>query len=169
MRLPAFSIDFVRSNRASASAPTAKLQGMDLLDQLDDRRHDTLAILDAANEFGQLTDAEQDETEGGLEGHAGLDEVQHPFTSLLRESHNATYVLRDLDGTLQLLWQESSISDRWSRGPLYRENLIDDGALEELLEGDPNWLAEAGISLSVAELNRLLAELPHADGPVLSF
>jgi hypothetical protein len=142
---------------------------MDLLDQLDDRRHDTLAILDAANEFGQLTDAEQDATEGGLESHAGLDEVQHPFTSLLRESHNATYVLRDLDGTLQLLWQESSISDRWSRGPLYRENLIDDGALEELLEDDPNWLAEAGISLSVAELNRLLAELPHADGPVLSF
>jgi hypothetical protein len=76
----------------------------------------TLAILDAANEFGQLADAEQDETEGGFESHAGLEEVQHPFTSLLRESHNATYVLRDLDGTLQLLWQESSISDRWSRG-----------------------------------------------------
>jgi hypothetical protein len=53
--------------------------------------------------------------------------------------------------------------------PLYRENLIDDGALEELLEDDPNWLAEAGISLSVAELNRPLAELPHAGGPVLSF
>lgn len=69
-------------------------------------------FLDAANEFGQLTDAEQDETEGGLESYVGLDEAQYPFTSLLRESHNATYVPRDLDGTLQLLWQKSSISDR---------------------------------------------------------
>lgn len=142
---------------------------MDLLDQLDERRHDTEGILDAANEFGQLTDAEQDETEGGLWSYARLDEAEHPFTSLVRESHNETCVVRDLDGTLQLLWQESSISSRWSRGPLYRENLIDDGALEELLEDDPNWLAEAGIPLSVAELNRLLAELPHADGPVVSF
>jgi hypothetical protein len=118
---------------------------MDLLDRLDDRRHDTLAILDAANEFGQLTDAEQDATEGGLESHAGLDEAQHPFTSLLRESHNATYVLRDLDGSLQLLWQESSISDRWSRDPLHRENLINNGVREELLGHDPDWLTEAGI------------------------
>lgn len=70
---------------------------------------------------------------------------------------------------LQLLWQESSILDRWSRGPLYRENLIDDGALAERLEDEPGWLAEAGIPLSVAELNRLLGELPHADGPVVSF
>ncbi|MGN6817019.1 MAG: hypothetical protein ACTHK3_13205 [Solirubrobacterales bacterium] len=140
---------------------------MDLLDRLDDRRHDTLAILDAANEFGQLTDAEQDATEGGLEGYAGLDEAQHPFTSLLRESHNSTYVLRDLDGSLQLLWQESSISDRWSRGPLHRENLIDDGALEDLLEEDPDWLAE--MPLSAEELSQLLAELPNADGPVMSF
>lgn len=140
---------------------------MDLLDRLDDRRHDTLAILDAANEFGQLTDAEQDATEGGLESYAGLDEAQHPFTSLLPESHNATHVLRDLDGSLQLLWQESSISDRWSRGPLHRENLIDDGALEDLLKEDPDWLTE--IPLSVEELSRLLAELPNADGPVMSF
>jgi hypothetical protein len=140
---------------------------MDLLDRLDDRRHDTLAMLDAANEFGQLTDAEQDATEGGLESYVGLDEAQHPFTSLLRESHNATYVLRDLDGTLQLLWQESSISDRWSRGPLHRENLIDDGALDELLEEDSAWLAE--IPLSVEELGQVLAELPNADGPVMSF
>lgn len=140
---------------------------MDLLDQLDDRRHDTLAILDAATEFGQLTDAEQDATEGGLESYAGLDEARHPFTFLLRESHNATYVLRDLDGSLQLLWQEPSISDRWSRGPLYRENLIDDRAPEDLLEEDPDWLAE--VPLSVEELDQALAELPSADGPVTSF
>lgn len=139
---------------------------MDLLDRLDYRRHDTLAILDAANEFGQLTDAEQDATEGGLESYAGLGEAQHPLTSLLRGSHNATYVLRDLDGSLLLLWQESSISDRWSRGPLHRENLIDDGALEDLLEEDPDWLAE--ISLSAEELRQLLAELPSVDGPVMS-
>lgn len=53
---------------------------MDLLDQLDGCRHDTMGILDAANAFGQLTDVEQDETEGGLWSYAGLDEAQHPFT-----------------------------------------------------------------------------------------
>ena len=72
-------------------------------------------------------------------------------------------------GRSSYLWQESSISDRWSQGLLHRENLIDDGALEELLEDDPDWLAEAGISLSAKELNQLLAELPDADGPVMSF
>jgi hypothetical protein len=98
-----------------------------------------------------------------------LDEAQNPLTSLLRESHNETCVVRDLDGTLQLLWQESSISDHWSRGPLYRENLIDDGALEELLKDDPGWLGESGIPLAVPELSQLLGELPNADGLVLSF
>jgi hypothetical protein len=102
----------------------------DPFDQLDEARHDTLAILDAANEFGRLTDFEQEETEFGLWGRAGLDNAQHPLTAFLRESHNETYVVRDLDGSLQLLWQESSISDRWARGPLYRENLIDYATIE---------------------------------------
>jgi hypothetical protein len=142
---------------------------MDPIDRLDGRRHDSMAIVDAANEFSQLTDFEQDEIEGGLGTYAGLDEAEHPLTSLLRESHNATCVVRDLDGTLQLLWQESSISDRWSRGPLCRENLIDDGTLQEHLDDDPDWLAGAGISLSSAELRGLLAGLPNADGPMVSY
>lgn len=29
--------------------------------------------------------------------------------------------------SLQLLWQEASTSDQWLVGPLFRENLIDDG------------------------------------------
>jgi len=128
-----------------------------------------MAILDAANEFGQLTDFEQDETEGGALGHAGLFESQHPLTSLLRESHNATCVVRDLDGTLHLLWQESSISDRWSLGPLCRENLVDDGTLEERLGDDPGWLSEVGISLSIVELRGLLDGLSSAEGPVVTY
>jgi hypothetical protein len=142
---------------------------MDLLDRIDTERHDTMAILDAANEYSRLTDAEQGEYLA-LCDYAGLEAAQHPLTALLRESHNETWVVRDLDGTLQLLWQVSSVSDRWSRGALCRENLIDDGELEELLENEPDWLTEAGISLSVAELTSLMtAALPTAEEPVLSF
>ena len=72
-------------------------------------------------------------------------------------------------GRLQLLWQESSTSDRWLRGPLYRENLIDDRAVEEALEDDPQWLDERGISLSPEDLGELMAHLPNAPGPVMSF
>lgn len=72
---------------------------------------------------------------------AGIDDAQHPSLRSSPEAHNETYVVPDLDGTLQFLWQQSSASDRWSLGPLYRENLIDDSALEELLDADPDWLA----------------------------
>lgn len=69
---------------------------MDAIDRLDGRRHDSMVIVDAANEFSRPTDFGQDEIEGGLRTHAGLDEAEHPLTSLLRESHNATCVVRDL-------------------------------------------------------------------------
>ncbi|MGN6257129.1 MAG: hypothetical protein ACTHN3_05170 [Solirubrobacterales bacterium] len=141
---------------------------MDLLDRLDRQRHDAMAILDAANKFGRLTGAEQ-ESYLGLWDFAGMDEARHPLTEFLRESHNETCVIRDLDGSVQLLWQESSMSDRWLSGPLYRENLIDDDALEDLLENDPHCLTEAGISLSRDEFWALLTDLPEAPGPVLSF
>lgn len=140
---------------------------MDPLDQIDERRHDTLAILDAANDFGCLTDAETEYQEEGIWAYAGLDEAQHPFTALLRESHNATCVVRDLDGKLQLLWQESS-SSRWSRGPLYRQNLINDEDLEDQVDADPDWL-KAICPLPVVELRSVLATLPKADSPVMSF
>jgi hypothetical protein len=89
--------------------------------------------------------------------------------ALVRESHNATCVVRDLDGALQFLWQESVASDRWSIGPLYRENLIDDSDLEDLLDADPDWLADQGISLSPSELIALLMALPSAPGPTMRF
>jgi hypothetical protein len=49
-----------------------------------------LAILDSANDFGCLTAAEREQHEEGVWVYAGLDEAQHPFTALLRESDNAT-------------------------------------------------------------------------------
>jgi hypothetical protein len=141
---------------------------MDLLDQIDEGRHDTLAILDAANDFGHLTDVETECDEEGIWAYAGLDAAQHPFTALLRESHNATCVVRDLDGTLQLLWQESSLSSRWSRGPLDRQNLINDEDLEDRVDADPDWL-KAMCPLPLVELRSVLATLPKADSPVMSF
>lgn len=143
--------------------------GQDLLDRLDSSRHDTLAILDAANGFGGLTDSEQDETEFDLWGHAGLDDAQHPLSALLRESNNQTCVVRDLDGTLQLLWQKSASSERWQRGPLRRGNLIDTETLEERDANDPGWLAAAGIDLSPQELLEMLAFLPTASGPLVNY
>jgi hypothetical protein len=129
-----------------------------LLEQLDPKRHDALAILDAIGDFGQLSDAEQDD-HLGLWAYSGMDEAQHPLTVLLREGHNATCVVRDLDGTLQFLWQENSTSDRWSRGPLYREHLMDDEELGEAIEDDPRWLDEREISLPLDSLYEVLARL----------
>jgi hypothetical protein len=140
---------------------------MELLDLLDQKRHDTLGILDALNDFGRLSDAEQDAYLGIWE-YAGLDSAQHPLTALLRESHNETWVVRDLDGTLQLLWQESSSSDRWQRGPLWEEHLIDFLELEERLDHEPAWLEEAEISLPLTDLGRVLADLPSAEHRVMS-
>ena len=141
---------------------------MDAIDDLDTRRFDSLAIVDAANAFADLSDEAQGE-ELGLWEYSGMDDARHPLSSLLREGHNATCVVRDLDGSLQLLWQESSTSDRWSRGPLYREHLMDDQELEELVGDDPDWLVEAEISMPLGELRRLLAGLPSSDQPVVSF
>lgn len=123
----------------------------------------------ALNEFGRLSDAEQDAYLGIWGEYTGLDSAQHPLTALLRESHNETWVVRDLDGTLQLLWQESSSSDRWQRGPLCEEHLIDFQELEERLDHEPEWLEEAEISLPLADLGRVLAELPSAEHPVMSW
>lgn len=141
---------------------------MDLFDKLDARRHDAMAIVDAANAFANLTDAEQEE-HVGLWGFAGMDEAQHALTALLRESHNDGCVIRDLDGSLVFLWQEVSTSDRWLTGPLFQENLIDDSELKELLDGDPDWLADREISLAREEVVAVIAQLPNAPGPVTRF
>lgn len=141
---------------------------MDPLDELDVRRHDAEAIADSANEFASLTDAEQEE-HLGLWGFAGMDEAQNPLTALLRESHNDGCVIRDLDGGFAFLWQEASTSDRWLLAPLFRENLIDDDELRELLEADPDWLSDRGITMSRDEMAAVLAQLPNAPGSVMTF
>jgi hypothetical protein len=143
---------------------------MDLVDRLDGgSRHDTMAILDAANEFSELTDFEQDETEFGCWGYAGLAEAEHPLTTFLRETSQPAYVVRDLDGTLWRLWEESPISGRWSRGRLFREHLVNDEMLDERDEDDPGWVSQKGICLSPAELRELLTGLPGANGFVFQY
>jgi hypothetical protein len=139
-----------------------------LLDRIDGRRHDTTAILDAVNAFGSLSEAEADEHFGPWE-YAGLDDAQHPISALLPEGHNGTCVVRDLDGSLNFLWQEESTSERWLIGPLYREHLRDIEEVEELLEGDAGWLVDNGIPVSPDELGAVLGELPETPGPVVSF
>jgi hypothetical protein len=89
--------------------------------------------------------------------------------SLLRESHNDTCVVRDLDGTLQLLWQEDATSERWFRGPLYLESLIDLEEVEDRLAAEPGWFEVAEIHMDLSELGRLIADLPSSDTPVLGF
>jgi hypothetical protein len=153
--------------RSADAGPTDRRP--DPFDELGEARHDTLAILDAANGFGQLTESEQEETEFGLWGHAGLDDAQHPLTLFLRESHNETCVVRDLDGSLQLLWQESAISGRWARGPLYRENLIDDATIEERAKGDVHWLSSANLALPLPDLLGLLVRIPSAPDRVVDY
>ncbi len=102
------SVDPSRSvRRSSNNCP------VELLDVLDQARYESLGILDALNEFGRLSDAEQDAYLGIWE-YAGLDSAQRLLTALLGEGHNQTWVVRDLDGTLRLLWQVSSSSDRWA-------------------------------------------------------
>lgn len=141
---------------------------VDLIDQIDYRRYDSLALLDAANAFGRLGEAEQDQYLG-LWDFAGLEEAQHPLTAFLRESHNDTCVVRDLDGALQLLWQEDATSERWFRGPLYRESLIDLEEVEDRLAAEPGWFEAAEIHMDLSDLGRLIADLPSSDTPVLSF
>jgi hypothetical protein len=115
------------------------IESMELLDTIDTRRHDTLAIIDAANGFGSLSEAEADEHFGPWE-YAGLEDAQHPLSALLPEGHNATCVVRDLDGGLNFLWQEESTSEHWLIGPLYREHLRDIEEVERTARRRP-WLA----------------------------
>lgn len=141
---------------------------MDLLDWIDTKRCDTKGIVDRANRFASLTDDERGEY-FGLWHYAGLDTARHPLSKLLRESHNETCIVRDLDGALWMLAQESSLSDSWLRGRLCRGNLVDKTSLEDQLEHDPRWLEDAGIPLSGVELRELLDCLPEAPGRLQTF
>jgi hypothetical protein len=136
------------------------MRAVDLLDRIESSRYDVDAIVDAANRYTTLSDREQEET-FSLWEYSGLAEAAHPLSSLLRESHNETVVVRGLDGQLEMLWVEPR-TDEWHSGPLCRENLIGN---EELAE------SEGALELGVTDegLQRLLAALPTAPGPVISF
>lgn len=140
---------------------------MDLLDNLDLRRFDALAIADAASDFATLPDAEQD-SYLDLWDFAGIDEARHPLSAFLPESRNDRCVVRDLDGTLILLWQEHSTSDQWLTGPLFIENLVDIETIEESLSNDPDWLSDRDVTQSLADVQAVFTQLPHAPGPVMS-
>lgn len=133
------------------------------LDQIDPKRHDTQAILDKANQFAELPESQQAQYLGP-DHFAGLDEAEHSFSGLLIESHNPTAVVRDIDGTLRLLYQPDPRSEHWELGPLYRDNLISDGQVEELAQaGWPEW--DWG-GATTAEVRAALHELPTAPGSV---
>ncbi len=72
----------------------------DLLDRIDPDRHDVDAIVRRLDEYESLDPSEQDAhyDDGGALGYAGVG--PHPLTELCGESHDAFFVLRDLDGSL---------------------------------------------------------------------
>jgi hypothetical protein len=131
---------------------------MDPLDQLDPRRFDVEDLCARLNRFDELSDDEQDEYEFGIREYAGLDDAEHPLSLLLRNSHNATCVVRDLDGELYLIWEE--MPDRgWHFGALSAGNLTTQ-------EDSPHEGA--------GELDRELVEavvdgLPKSTGSVMRF
>jgi hypothetical protein len=130
---------------------------LELLDQMSPNRFDVGALAQAASRFVQLDEAEREEYLNVWD-YAGLLDAEHPLTSLVPQSSNQCCVVRDLDGSLQLLWEEPA-TGKWSHGPLSRDDLVDDAELREALE-DPEWLAESELVLGEADLLRLLAELP---------
>jgi hypothetical protein len=128
----------------------------EILDRLDRGRFDVHAIVDRANEFEELPAREQDE-EIFFE-YAGLDEVQHPLDALLREFHNARYIVRDLDGALYLVWEDLDAKvyggATWFHEPLTRGDLISDGEIEDM-EAE---LEDAGLDLAL--VRPVLSGLP---------
>ena len=136
-------------------------QIMDALDRISLERFDAEDICRRLNEFGSLSDDEQD-SHLGIWGYAGLDEAQHPFAVLLAESHNSTSVVRDLDGALVMVWEEP-LSGEWRVGPLYHDHMPSDDRLEELLD-DPE-----GLDLDHALISEVIDSLPPAPGPVMDY
>ncbi|MDP9383884.1 MAG: hypothetical protein M3P50_01375 [Actinomycetota bacterium] len=102
------------------------------LDRLDPRRFDAEEICRRLNEFADLTDAEREDYLADWD-YAGLEDRTHPFGALLFESHNACYVVRDLDGRLQLLWQDDP-SGVWRMGNLSAGHVKPEAEIAELIE-----------------------------------
>lgn len=120
------------------------------------------------NEYASLDPEEQDEyyEDGGALSYAGV--AAHPLSALCGEAHNAFFVLRDLDGSLQFVFEIAPREQRWDAGPLYRGNLSE-ADLEAYLEGDRPFVA-GGIPLDLDEFVDLLAALPDdPPGPLRSY
>lgn len=129
----------------------------DLLDKIDPQRYDAEAIRDRLNQYEELDAAEANQYMGAWE-YAGLDDAEHEFTGLLGESHNATFVARDLDGSLVLLWEERP-SGEWQVGPLFADHMPASGDVPDMLKDD----LDLGLVLKIIE------NLPAAPGPVRSY
>lgn len=92
-------------------------------------------------------------------------EAEHPFGSLLREGHNETCAIRDLDGTMRFLWEELP-EGRWFVGPLYVDHLEEEEMIDEEY-GFAYWIDEGGYSFSVEELRAAIATLPGTRSQLL--
>jgi hypothetical protein len=125
------------------------------------QRFDTWAILERLNVWDSLDDDEQRRFFGVCE-YSGLDEAEHPLSSLLGESDTCCAIVRDIDGALYLLFEELP-SGTWRARPLWDAHMPDDNLLDDLFD----WLQTEPI-----DRNRLRAEiaaLPPAAGSVPSF
>jgi hypothetical protein len=129
-----------------------------LLDRIDPARHEVQGVVRGLNEYESLGPEVQDQYYelGGAMGYVAVE--VHPLTALCGEAHNSFFVLRDLDGSLQFVFEISPGGQRWEVGPLYRGNLSDVDLEPYLLDGEP--LESIGIPLSVEEFAVLLSALP---------
>src|SRR4051794_11811997 len=104
---------------------------MDTLDAIDPRRFDAEEIVDRLNEYRSLSDEDQEDALNAWE-YSGLADAEHPLTALLAETHNACAVVRDLDGSLRLIFDDMR-DGPWRIGPLYDAHMPGEGLFEEVV------------------------------------
>jgi hypothetical protein len=93
-----------------------------------------------------------------------LDQARHPTLALCGEAHNDFCVVRDLDGSLQFLFEAAPGTGPWAYGPLYRQH-ISELEIEAYLERE-----DPDLPLSPEQLRALLDGLPDdPPGPVRRF
>lgn len=135
----------------------------ELLDRISSARHDVLELIDRLNAFEGIPD-DDPRAQDGIWLSTGLAEAQHPLTALCPEGHNTICVVRDLDGSLQFIFDDVMTPIRWQVGPATSEHFS--MAADAL---DDEQLQDMEIPLSGAELAALIAALPEAPGPVRSY
>lgn len=140
------------------------MASVDDLDRLDPRRFDAEELVDRLNAYDELSDAEQVEELCSWE-YSGMSDAEHILSGLLPEVHNGTAVVRDLSGELMLLWTDSQANDTWQLGPLYGDHLLSGETVEERIEYVEGDLGDVNPEL----VERIVADLPCAPGPVMSY